>query len=51
MELKQDKVLPRAQGVDPANVRGDQVYILRRDRYESFTKADWDDLSAARARL
>ncbi|KAJ9610752.1 hypothetical protein H2200_005529 [Cladophialophora chaetospira] len=50
-ELKQDKVQPRAEGVDPEKVRGDQLYVLRGDRYVLFTKADWEDLSMARARL
>ncbi|KIW88251.1 uncharacterized protein Z519_11362 [Cladophialophora bantiana CBS 173.52] len=51
MGLKQDKVQPRSEGVDPARVRGDPLYVLRGDRYVVFTAADWDDLSAARARL
>ena len=51
MELKQDKVQPRLEGVDPAKVRSDQLYVLRGDRYAPFTKVDWDDLSTARARL
>ena len=49
--LKQDKVQPRKEGVDPAQVRGDRLYVLRGDRYVRFTAADWTDLSAARARL
>jgi hypothetical protein len=49
--LKQEKVQPRSEGVDPTRVGSDQLYVLRRDGYVKFTKADWDDLSAARARL
>lgn len=49
--LKQDKVQPRAEGVDPARVRGDQLYVLRDGRYVEFTARDWGELSAARARL
>ncbi|TKA75845.1 hypothetical protein B0A55_04388 [Friedmanniomyces simplex] len=49
--VKQDKVQPRLEGVDPAKVRGDPLYVLRGDSYERFTAADWDSLSAARARL
>ncbi|KAK3684637.1 hypothetical protein LTR37_020069 [Vermiconidia calcicola] len=49
--LKQDKVQPRAEGIDPARVQGDQLYVLRGEKYVSFTSKDWSDLSAARARL
>jgi len=49
--VKQDKVKPRDEGVDPTKVRGDRLYVLRGDRYEEFTDADWDNLAAARARL
>ncbi|OAP65138.1 hypothetical protein AYL99_01110 [Fonsecaea erecta] len=51
MGLKQDKVQPRDEGVDPARVGGDQLYVLRGDRYVVFARADWDDLAKARARL
>ena len=51
MGLKQEKVRPRSEGVDPANVQSDQLYVLRGDRYIAFTKLDWDDLVATRARL
>ncbi|OAL29241.1 hypothetical protein AYO22_02135 [Fonsecaea multimorphosa] len=51
MGLKQEKVQPRAEGVDPDRVRGDRLYVLRGDRYVVFARKDWDDLVAARARL
>ncbi|OQU98678.1 AMP-binding enzyme domain-containing protein [Cladophialophora immunda] len=51
MGLKQEKVQPRAEGVDPAKVRGDRLYVLRGDRYVVFSAADWADLATARARL
>ncbi|KIW81634.1 hypothetical protein Z517_04660 [Fonsecaea pedrosoi CBS 271.37] len=51
MGLKQEKVQPRAEGVDPSRVRGDQVYVLRGGRYVRFTQKDWDDLVGARSRL
>ena len=49
--LKQDKVQPRVEGVDPAKVRGDQLFVLKRDQYIPFSAADWKDLETARARL
>ena len=51
MGLKQEKVQPRSEGVDPSRVGSDQLYVLRGDQYVMFTKADWDNLSTARARL
>ena len=49
--VKQDKVQPRLEGVDPAKVRGDTLYVLRGDAYELFTGDNWDALATARARL
>ena len=49
--VKQDKVGPRLQGVDPSKVNGDRLYILRGDHYESFVGSDWAALADARARL
>ena len=51
MGLKQEKVQPRLEGVDPARVGSDRLYVLRGNRYIPFEKADWDDFSSARARL
>lgn len=51
MGLKQDKSLPRSEGVDPVKVDTDPLYVLRGDRYVAFAKSDWDDLVATRARL
>lgn len=49
--LKQDKVQPRLEGVDPARVRGDSLYFLKDGRYHEFTKEDWNNLSMTRAKL
>lgn len=49
--VKQDKVDPRSEGIDPAKIRGDRLYLLKGDRYVPFIKSDWEDLSVGRARL
>lgn len=51
MGIKQDKIQPKDEGVNPSRVRGDRLYVLRGNRYTEFKAADWDDLSQARARL
>ena len=50
-ELKQDKVQPRLQGVDPTKVAGDRLLVLNGNQYVPFTESSWKDLEAARARL
>ena len=49
--LKQDKVKPRAEGVDPSRVGTDRLYVLRGGDYVDFTSKDWDDLLREKARL
>ena len=49
--LKQDKVQPRLDGVDPSKVHGDRLYVLNGDKYVEFTSVDWNNLTEARARL
>jgi len=49
--LKQDKVQPRTEGVDPAKVGADRLYVLRGGNYVAFTPTDWEELTKARARL
>lgn len=49
--LKQDKVQPRTEGVDPSKVGEDRLYVLKNDKYIPFTKASWDDLKTTKARL
>jgi hypothetical protein len=49
--LKQDKVQPRMEGVDPTKVHGDQLFVLNGDNYVPFTASSWNDLTIARARL
>lgn len=49
--LKQDKLQPRLEGVDPKKVGGDKMFVLREDAYVPFTQRDWDDLVGGRARL
>ena len=50
-ELKQDKVQPRLQGVDPMKVDGDRLFVLKGTQYVPFTASSWNDLETARARL
>lgn len=49
--LKQDKLQPRREGVDPKMVRGDKLFVLKEGRYAPFTQSDWDALSNGKARL
>lgn len=49
--LKQDKVKPRAEGVDPSRVGSDELYVLRGGRYVEFTSRDWGDFVSGKARL
>lgn len=49
--VKQDKVRPRREGIDPSLVGTDRLYVLRKGRYEPFTLTDWEDLVSARAKL
>ena len=49
--LKQDKIQPRDEGVDPAKVHGDRLFVLRGDKYVQFTASDWKELEKAKARL
>ena len=49
--LKQDKVQPRLEGVDPGKVQGDRLFVLRGDHYVPFTPSDWTNLSTSKARL
>ena len=51
MGLKQEKVQPRLEGVDPTKVGSDRLYVLKGNRYTAFASAEWDDLATARARL
>ena len=50
-ELKQDKVQPRIEGIDPSKVRGDRLYILKGEKYAEFTASDYNDLVTEKARL
>jgi hypothetical protein len=49
--LKQDKVQPRMEGIDPEKVQGDRLFVLNGDRYVPFSASDWKDLETAKARL
>lgn len=49
--LKQDKVQPRSEGVDPTKVHGDRLFVLKGDHYTAFTAFDWNDLATSKARL
>jgi acyl-CoA synthetase (AMP-forming)/AMP-acid ligase II len=49
--LKQDKVKPRMEGVDPTKVQGDSLFVLKGNKYVPFTASDWHDLATAKARL
>ena len=51
MGLKQEKVQPRLEGVDPTRIGSDRLYVLKGNQYIPFARADWDDLATARARL
>ena len=49
--LKQDKVQPRVEGVDPAKVGSDRLFVLKGGRYVPFGASDWQELETAKARL
>lgn len=49
--LKQDKLQPRIEGVDPTKVGGDRLFVLRDGQYVPFKQGDWDALVGGRARL
>jgi hypothetical protein len=49
--LKQDKVQPRIEGVDPSKVHDDRLFFLKNGRYQPFIGEDWELLVMAKARL
>jgi hypothetical protein len=49
---KQDKVVLRKEGVDPANVvNGDRLFVLRGDEYAALGSKEWSEIVAGRTRL
>ncbi|GAW11357.1 hypothetical protein ANO14919_007010 [Xylariales sp. No.14919] len=48
---KQQKHNLRVEGVDPTKVGDDELYWLKGDTYKTFTKEDWDRMSAGQVKL
>lgn len=48
---KQQKHGLRKEGVDPQSMNGDELFWLKKGRYEKFTRRDWDELNGGRVKL
>lgn len=49
--MKHQKNVMREEGVDPLRCGGDQILWLKDGNYVPFTKLDWENMKAGRAKL